>query len=156
MLLTWYAIEAIGRLLPFVPTSSRSLGGMWAVVATAFVYREGFLVSSTDAVTRIASTGTSFILTFGYLLLFPFTPLGLAIVIGVGALAVDLMGRPQDSVTTSITTAVVMVVAGLGPASQGWTQPVIRLVATLVGTLVGLAAALATRRLFPTPTPTPT
>jgi len=37
-----------------------------------------------------------------------------------------LIGRPQDATTAAITTAVVMVVAGVSP-HDAWRQPVLRL-----------------------------
>jgi multisubunit Na+/H+ antiporter MnhB subunit len=41
-------------------------------------------------------------------------------------------------VTTAITTTVVMVVAGLGPASLAWTIPPLRLLDTMIGIVVGV------------------
>ena len=148
VLVAWYVATGIARHLSFMSGQLVLLSGMWTVVATAFVYREGFSDSRINALSRVAATGVSFVLTLVYLLLFPFTPWGLAIVIGLGALILDIIGRAQDSVTTSITTAVVMVVAALGPASQGWIQPILRLAETIIGVVIGLAAARITRRLL--------
>ena len=121
--------------------SDDKLGGMWAVVATVFVYRQSFPESMTEAWSRMSATLVSFALCFLYLIVFPFSGLGLAVLIGLGFIVVTLIGRPQDAVTTGITTAVVMVVAGLGPRSEAWQQPLLRVVDTVVGVLVGLAAA---------------
>jgi multisubunit Na+/H+ antiporter MnhB subunit len=43
-------------------------------------------------------------------------------------------------ITTGITTAVVMVVAGISP-QHAWKQPILRLVDTVVGIGVGMVAA---------------
>jgi hypothetical protein len=43
----------------------------------------------------------------------------MAVLIGLGALIAILLGRREDVITTGITTAVVMVVAELGPADKG-------------------------------------
>lgn len=118
VIITWDVVTGIAGHLSFLSSSSRLLSGMWSVAATAFVYREGFTDSQSFALGRLLATLISFALTLAYLLLFPFTPWGMAIVIGVGALIADRIGCAQDSVTVSITTAVVMVVADLGPASQ--------------------------------------
>jgi len=64
----------------------------------------------------------------------------MAVLIGIGALAVTLIGRPGDAVTTGITTAVVTVVALLSP-HDAWAQPILRFFDTLIGIAVGLAAA---------------
>ena len=64
----------------------------------------------------------------------------MAILIGIGAVAVTLIGRPDDTVTTGITIAVVMVVAALSP-HNAWQHPILRKVDTAAGGAVGVAAA---------------
>jgi multisubunit Na+/H+ antiporter MnhB subunit len=59
-----------------------------------------------------------------------------------------MMGRPDDAITTSITTAVVMVVAAIGP-NEAWRQPVLRLIDTAVGVGVGVIAAWIAGRFKP-------
>jgi uncharacterized membrane protein YccC len=86
------------------------------------------------------ATVVSFALVLIYLLLFPFHPLGLAALIGIGTFVLMVMDRDDLVVTTGITTAVVMVVAGLSP-HDAWQQPILRLVDTLVGVAIGVAAA---------------
>lgn len=122
------------------------LGGMWAVVATVFVYRSGYAQSLPAALSRSAATLVSFGLCLAYLLFLPFTPWGMAILIGLGALIMGLSGRPDDIITAGITTAVVMVVAGISP-DNAWQVPILRLADTFVGIVVGLAAAWAGLRL---------
>jgi uncharacterized membrane protein YoaK (UPF0700 family) len=116
------------------------LGGMWAVVATVFVYRYGYEESVGAALSRMGATTLSFVLCFIYLLFFPFHLWGLAIRIGVGAVAMSLLSRPDDIITTGITTAVVMVVAAVSP-NHAWKQPILRLVDTIVGVPVGVVGA---------------
>ena len=64
----------------------------------------------------------------------------MAILIGTGAVAVTLMGRPDDTITTGITTAVIMVVTAIS-SHDAWRQPILRLVDTVVGVAVGVAAS---------------
>jgi uncharacterized membrane protein YccC len=116
------------------------LGGMWAVAATIFVYRYSHAESVHAALSRMAATSVSFGLCLLYLLIFPFHVWGMAALIGIGAIIVAIMGRPDDTITTGITIAVVMVVAELSP-HNAWRQPVLRLVDTAVGVAVGVAAA---------------
>jgi uncharacterized membrane protein YgaE (UPF0421/DUF939 family) len=73
-----------------------------------------------------------------YLLLFPFSPVGMAVLIAIGTMVMALLGRRDDIVTAGITTAVVMVVAAMSP-SEAWQQPLLRLVDTIVGIGVGVA-----------------
>jgi uncharacterized membrane protein YccC len=117
-----------------------ALGGMWAVIATVFLFRDSYTKSLAAAVSRIAATLVSFALCLAYLAFLPFHPWGLAILIGMSVLITALIGRPQDEITAGITTAVVMVVAKLSP-HDAWRQPILRLADTAIGVAVGLAAA---------------
>jgi uncharacterized membrane protein YccC len=125
-------------LAPFVDKASDFLGGMWAVVATVFVFRDSHANSVSAGLARLIATCVSFALCLVYLLLFPFHPLGMAALIGVGTVVMMLLGRREDIITTGITTAVVMVVAAMNP-QDAWQQPVLRLVDTIVGISVGIA-----------------
>lgn len=115
------------------------LGGMWSVVATLFVCRESYTESLSASLSRASATSLSFILCLGYLLFFPFSPWGMAVLIAIGVVIMVIIGRPGDVITASITTAVVMVVAGITP-QHAWHQPILRLVDTLIGIGVGITA----------------
>jgi uncharacterized membrane protein YccC len=82
-----------------------------------------------------------------YLLLFPFQPLGMAVLIGLGTLVMMLLDRREDIVTTGITTAVVMVVAAMSPR-DAWQQPLLRLIDTIVGIAVGVGSMRIASFLF--------
>jgi uncharacterized membrane protein YccC len=116
------------------------LGGMWAAVATIFVYRQSHIESVRAAFSRTLATLVSFVLCLIYLLMFPFHVVGMAALIGIVAIILSLVRRSEDIITAAITTAVVMVVAGISP-EKAWEQPILRLVDTAVGILVGVAAA---------------
>ncbi len=116
------------------------LGGLWAVLSTIFVLRESYQQSIAAAVSRMSATSVSFVLCLIYLIFLPFHLWALGLLIGASALAVTLIGRPGDAITAAITTAVVMIVAGVSP-HQAWHQPILRLADTLVGVVVGVAAA---------------
>lgn len=116
------------------------LGGMWAVAATIFVYRYSHEESVGAALSRITATLLSLVLCLVYLLLFPFNVWGMALLIGLGAVVMTLLGRPDDTITTGITTAVVMVVAAISP-DHAWKQPILRLFDTVAGVAVGTIAA---------------
>jgi uncharacterized membrane protein YccC len=130
-----------GILRPFVEnTADNLLGGMWAVVATVFVFRDTRDQSLSAGISRMIATCVSFALCLAYLLCLPFNPAGMAALIGIGTLGTMLLGRRNEIVTTGITTAVVMVVAALSPA-DAWHQPLLRLLDTVVGVTVGLTFA---------------
>ena len=126
-------------LAPFVDRASDLLGGMWAAVATVFVFRDTRANSVSAGLSRLIATCVSFALCLLYLLLFPFQSVGMAAVIGVGTVVMMLLGRREDIVTTGITTTVVMVVAAMSP-HDAWQQPLLRVVDTVVGIAVGIAS----------------
>ncbi len=140
----WIMTHILSRL---VDEPSDFLGGMWAVVATVFVFRETRLRSLSAGLARLIATCVSFALCLLYLLLFPFTPVGMAALIGIGTVAMAVLGRRDDIVTTGITTAVVMVVAAMSPA-DAWHQPLLRLADTMVGIAVGVACKWVDSFLF--------
>ena len=123
------------------------LGGLWAVIATVFVYRYSYHQSVTAAVSRIAATLVSFIVCLVYLIFLPFHAWGLAVLIGVSAFALTLIGRPGDAITAGITTAVVMVVAAVSPHAA-WQQPILRVADTVIGVTIGVFAAWISLRVF--------
>src|SRR5260370_11355247 len=131
----WIMTHTLSR---FVDESSDFLGGMWAVVATVFVFRETRLGSLSAGIARLIATCVSFALCLLYLSLFPFTPVGMAALIAIGTLVMALLGRREDIVTAGIKTAVVMVVAAISPADAGQ-QTLLRLADTMVGIAVGVA-----------------
>jgi uncharacterized membrane protein YccC len=136
----WLITQILAHVF-YVSRDDNLLGGMWAVVATIFVYRWCYAPSVGAALSRIAATVVSFALCFVYLLFLPFHLWGMAALIGIGAIVVSLLGRPDDIITTGITTAVVMVVAAISP-DHAWKEPILRLLDTMVGSAVGIVGAL--------------
>jgi uncharacterized membrane protein YccC len=139
------AVHGLARLHS-VSRADDVLGGIWAVIATVFVYRTSYDGSASAALDRMAATLLSFFLCLIYLLVLPVDPVGLAAMIGLSALAAMLLSRPQDAVTAGITTAIVLGVASLSP-QHVWQQPILRLADTALGTGVGLATAWIALRL---------
>jgi uncharacterized membrane protein YccC len=116
------------------------VGGIWAVIATIFVCRSSYHSSLLAGVSRVAATLVSFVLCELYLIFLPFHLWGLALLIGLSTLIPTLAGRPGDSATAAITTAVLLPLASLHP-DDAWVGPIMRLADTIIGVLVGVAAA---------------
>jgi len=139
-LLSYKVITGLLGLSRFLPRDDELLGGMWAVIATIFVFRYSYGESVHAALSRTSATLLSFALCFFYLLFSPFRLWGLVLRVAIGAFVLEMLGRSEDIITASITTAVVMVVAGLSP-QHAWKQPILRLIDTMVGIGVGVAGA---------------
>jgi uncharacterized membrane protein YccC len=138
--ITYLLVVSVLSRLYFISRNESVLGGLWAVIATIFVIRDSYQHSVAAAASRMAATSVSFVICLIYLVFLPFHSWALAVLIGASALAVTLIGRPQDAVTAAISTAVVMVVVAVTP-QHAWEQPILRFVDTVVGVAVGVAAA---------------
>jgi uncharacterized membrane protein YccC len=134
-------------LASIVDKDSDLLGGMWSAVATLFVFRVSRGDSLSAGASRLLAASVSFALCLAYLWFFPFTVPGLAALIGIGTLAMTLLGQKDDIVTTGITTVVVMVVAAISPTAA-WQQPILRLVDTVVGVGIGVGGKCAASYLY--------
>jgi hypothetical protein len=69
-LVSYWLITTILTHVYSVSSSDELLGGMWAVVAPAFVYRSSYHQSVRAALSRVAATAVSFLLCLVYLLVF--------------------------------------------------------------------------------------
>lgn len=145
----WLAGTALTRLYT-APRPDHLLGGMWAVIAAIFVFRDSYAQSRSAAASRMAATFVSFVLCLIYLIFLPFHLWALALLIGLSALVPALAGRPGDSATAAITTTVVMVLAAVSP-HDAWQQPIFRFADTLIGVVAGIAAASIALRVIPSP-----
>jgi uncharacterized membrane protein YccC len=114
------------------------VGGMWAAVSTAFVFRDSRQHSLAAGVGRLLATCVSFALCLPYLWFIAANTAGMGILLAAGTLVMVLLDRREDIITTAVTTIVVMVVAVLNPA-EAWKQPLLRLFDTVVGIVIGVA-----------------
>jgi len=113
------------------------VGGMWAAVSTAFVFRDSRQHSLSAGAGRLIATCVSFALCLLYLWLFPANVAGMTILLAVGTLVMQLLDRREDIITTAVTTIVVMVIALQRPG-EAWEQPLLRLFDTVVGVAIGV------------------
>ena len=136
-LITYWIMAALFLRFGHGP-SSDLVGGLWAIVATLYVFRETRVKSLAASMGRIIATGVSFALCLIYLLLFPFTPWALAGLLVCGTLIMMALGRRDEIGLAAVTTAVVMLVAAIDP-HNAWQQPLLRMMDTLIGIAVGVA-----------------
>jgi uncharacterized membrane protein len=125
-------------LSPFVDMRDVFLGGMWTTFATVFVFRETRVDSLSAGIGLLIATGVSFALCLTYLVIFPFHPVGLAALLGIGTVIMMYLGCRNDTVMTGISTTMVMAVAAIDP-QDAWHEPLLRLVDTVVGIAMGVA-----------------
>ena len=126
---------------------STSVGVLWAMISTVFVYKDTRSHSLSAGISRLIATMISLILCLFYLLLFPITSFGMAALIFIGTLVTISLGRRDEIGLTAITTAVVMIVAA-GDSQNAWQQPLLRLVDTVVGIAIGVVCKWAASFMF--------
>jgi hypothetical protein len=146
-LLAYWLVADLRSQIYSLSTADNIVGGLWAVIATVFVFRDSYQHSVSAAVSRMEATLVSFAWCLIYLIFLPFHPWAMAVLIGASTLTVTLLGRPEEVVTAGVTTAVVMVSAALSP-QNAWQLPFLRLADTIVGVAVGVAAAWAVLRVL--------
>src|SRR5262245_4896469 len=126
-------------LLPrWVSWHSTSVGVLWAVISTVFVYKDTRIHSLSAGMSRLIATFAGFALCLIYLSLLPATTIGMGALITVGVLLMIISGRPDETGLTAITIAVIMIVAANNPP-DAWLQPLLRLVDTVIGISIGVA-----------------
>ena len=130
----WVMIFLLPRLVGW---HSTSVGVLWAMIATVFVYKDTRTHSLSAGISRLIATFAGFALCLIYLSLLPATTIGMG-VIAIGVLLMILIGRRDETGLTAITIAIIMIIAASNP-QDAWLQPLLRLVDTLVGIAVGVA-----------------
>ena len=143
---TAYAITT-WILIPSTARDDDLLGGMWAAVAAAFVFRDTPAQSLSAGIARLIATCVSFALCLFYLAFIPASAVGVSILVAVGTLVMIVSKRREDIVTTAITSIVIMVVAIISP-ERAWHQPLLRLFDTVIGIGVGVTCKWAASKVF--------
>jgi len=136
-----------GVLNKVVSPDDDLLGGMWAAVAAAFVFRDAQQASLAAGIARLIATFISFALCLVYLVIARPTAIGMALLVAAGTFILVLLNRRDEIITTAITTIVVMVVAVVDPP-DAVKQPLLRMLDTVVGVAVGVACNAAAAFVF--------
>ena len=134
-LITYWVVAFFLPNLAGRPTTS--VGILWAVISTVFVYKDTRSHSLSAGISRLIATMISLTLCLSYLLLLPITSFGMAALIFFRHAGHDIAGRRDEIGLTAITTAVVMIVAA-SDSQNAWQQPLLRLVDTVVGIAIGV------------------
>src|SRR5262249_62147017 len=80
-LLAYWLVTTLLSRVYFLSKADESLGGLWAVIATVFVFRDSYQRSVSAAVTRMSATLVSFALCLAYLAFLPFHAWAMAVLI---------------------------------------------------------------------------
>ena len=120
-----------------------SIGALWAMISGIVVMQETRKSTLDSAWLRILGSLAGAIISAGYLLVFPFNPVGMAILIGITVLICQGIGIPGHARLAALTVAVVMVVSSLNPEISPLVNAGTRFIEVIIGSVVAVAVVWA-------------
>jgi uncharacterized membrane protein YccC len=129
-----------------VPTSM--IGGLWAVISGIIVIEMTFRETVNSAKVRILGSLLGAIISGVYLIFLPFSLVGFAFCIAVGALSGHLLGLPYTIKLTGITISVVMIVSTIEHDLNPVLNASLRFVESAIGTIIAVFVAYVADQLF--------
>lgn len=131
----------------FIEGGSQSsfIGGLWAVISGIVVMQATMVDTRSSALLRVFGSFIGAVFSAIYLLLLPFNPFGLALLIGITVLVCQALSIPDHGRLAAVTVAVVLVVSTLNPEID----PVLNAALRFGDTVIGSAMAVLMVRIWP-------
>ncbi len=124
------------------------IGGLWSVISGLVVIEGRKPDTFKSAKLRAVGSSIGAVVSGVYLYFFPFTVIGFAACIGVGALICYLLRIPSHIKLTGITISVIMIVSIIAQDLAPFMNAALRFVESLIGTLVAVAVAIVTSYIY--------
>lgn len=121
-----------------------SVGGLWSAISGLVVLQATTHDTWRAASLRVLGSLLGAVIAVVYLSFLPFSPIGMAVTVGLTFYLCQLVGAPQHGRLGAITVAVIMVLAGANPQLSPVTNGVLRFVESCIGTGIALAAVAVT------------
>jgi uncharacterized membrane protein YccC len=115
------------------------IGALWAMISGIVVMQETRKSTLNSAWLRILGSLAGAIISAIYLSFLPFSPVGMAVLIGVTVLVCQGFGIPGHARLASLTVAVVMVVSAINPEISPLVNAAARFIEVIIGSLVAVA-----------------
>ena len=129
---------------------SAALGGLWALISGIVVLQATRRETWASAWLRVLGTFIGAIISAIYLFLLPFSPLGMAVTVGVTVLLCQFIGIPDHARLAALTVAVIMVISSLHPEYHPFLNALLRFMESAIGTVLAVVVVL----LWPEPAQT--
>ena len=123
--------------------SSMRIGALWSVISGLVVLQATRLDTVATAWRRVLGTLIGSSISAAYLSLLPFSPIGMAVAIGITALLCHICRVPDHARLAAITVAVIMVVSAAYPGMNPLTNAGLRFGESCIGTVLAVLAVLA-------------
>ena len=121
--------------------ASSAIGGLWTVITGLVVLQSSRSETLSSASLRLLGSLIGAIISAAYLLILPFSAVGMAVCIGFAVLLCRLLSVPDHARLAGITVAVVLVVSSRSPTLSPLLNASLRFVESAIG--AGTAVAVA-------------
>lgn len=127
------------------------IGAMWAMISAIIVTQDTRSATLSTAWIRILGSLIGAVLSAIYLLLFPFSIVGMGILIGVVVIICELLRLPGYLRLASLTAGVIIVISVVNPDIPPVVNAATRFFEVIIGSTVAIAAAWIWHYLFHSP-----
>jgi uncharacterized membrane protein YccC len=121
---------------------SSSIGGLWSLVSGIVVLQATSRDTWKSAVLRVLGTLIGAMLSGFYLYLFPFSPVGMAVSVGLTVLLCQMVGVPHHDRLAAITVALVMVISSGNSELSPFANAALRFIESVIGAGTAVLAVL--------------
>jgi uncharacterized membrane protein YccC len=115
------------------------VGALWAMISGIIVMQETRKSTLDSAWLRILGSFAGAVISAAYLVFLPFSPLGMAVLIGITVLICQALGAPGHARLASLTVAVVMVISSVNPEISPVLNAATRFVEVIIGSVIAVA-----------------
>lgn len=124
-------------------SDSVTIGAMWAMISAIVVMQETRSATLDTAWLRIFGSLVGAVISAAYLLVLPFSAIGMALLVGLTVLVCQLVGIPGHARLAALTVGVVMVVSALNPDIPPLVNAGTRFFEVIIGSTVAVGTAWA-------------
>ena len=130
-------------------TDTQMIGAMWAMISAIVVLQDTRSATISTAWLRILGSLIGAVFSALYLMVFPFSILGMGVLIGVVVLTCELLHLPGHLRLAGLTAGIVMVISVVNPDIPPVVNAATRFFEVIIGSSVAVAAAWVWQYVFP-------
>lgn len=131
----------LSAYIPYSTGDSVMIGAMWAMISAIVVTQDTRSSTISTAWLRIFGSFIGATFSAAYLTFFPFSLVGMGILIGIVVFVCVLLGIPGHLRLAALTVGIVMVISALNPAIPPFINAADRFFEVIIGSTVAIGAA---------------
>jgi len=121
--------------------ASAVVGGLWSMISAVVVLQATRRETITSASRRVLATLIGAVISAVYLVVFPYSLVGMAVCIGATVLLGQVTGSPDHARLAAITVAVIMVTSSVSPTLSPILNAALRFAESCIGAATTVVAA---------------